>query len=185
MKVDLNQWFEKGLTPENYIATLDNLKEGFTNINEKFQIPNDDAFFQELQEKNLRVIVLSEVWCTHCMLNIPILLHLANKANMPVRILPRDENLDLMDQYLTNEKRIIPIFVFIDEDGNEVAKWGPMAETTRAFVAPYRDNLPPKDAEDYQEKFKEMVRATKKAFSEDENLWSGVYQSLKQTLQEV
>lgn len=183
--MDLNQWFQKGMTPDSYIETMDKLKSGFTNIYDQFQIPDDETFFQQLQEKKLRAIVLAEVWCTHCMLNIPILLHLADKVSMPVRVLPRDENLELMDQYLTNDKRIIPIFVFIDENGNEVAKWGPMAETTRSFVAPYRDNLPPKDAADYQEKFKEMVRVTKKAFSEDENLWSGIYQSLKQTLQAV
>src|SRR5690625_6161251 len=53
------------------------------------------------------------------MLNIPIFLKIAEIANMPVRFLNRDENLELMDEYLTNGNRVIPIFIFIDEDGNE------------------------------------------------------------------
>src|SRR5690625_5900658 len=93
---------------------MDKLKKGHHAIYNNFQIPNEDDFFSTLKSKDLRVIVLAEVWCGHCMLNIPILLHLAEKTEMPVRILPRDENLDLMDQYLTNDKRIIPIFIFIE-----------------------------------------------------------------------
>ena len=43
-------------------------------------------------------------------------------ANIDMSLLIRDENLELMDQYLTNgTARAIPIFIFIDKDGNEQA----------------------------------------------------------------
>ena len=43
-------------------------------------------------------------------------------ANIEMSLLIRDENLELMDQYLTNgTARAIPIFIFIDKDGNEQA----------------------------------------------------------------
>src|SRR5699024_4070075 len=121
----------------------------------QFELPDDEAFLQAVKERNLRVIVLAEGWCGHCMLNIPVLLRLAEKTNMPVRILPRDEILELMDQYLTDEKRIIPIFIVIDESGNEVAKWGPKTDSTDQFVKKHTADLPPKDTEDYEEKFKQ------------------------------
>lgn len=183
--MSLNEWFEKGLTPESYINTMEDLKDGHETIDQNYQLPEDEAFFQSIKDKNLRVIVLAEVWCGHCMLNIPILLKIAHQADMSVRILPRDQNLELMDQYLTNGNRTIPIFIFIDENGNEVAKWGPMAEKTRAFVTPLREKLPAKDAEDYEEKFGEMVKITSKAFRENVELWNGVYESIKQTLTEI
>ena len=45
-------------------------------------------------------------------------------ANIDMSLLIRDENLELMDQYLTNgTTRAIPIFIFIDKDGNEQAVW--------------------------------------------------------------
>lgn len=178
----LNRWFEKGLTPEQYIDQHEHHEENFKNILNKFSVPEDDSFFTLLKEKNLRAIILAEVWCGHCMLNIPIFLNLAEKVNMPVRFLNRDENLELMDQYVTNGNRTIPIFIFIDEDGNEVAKWGPMANTTREFVAPLRENMPPKDDEHYDEKFKEMVKITSKEFGGNEKLWIGVYESMKEEL---
>ena len=179
----LNNWYDKGLTPDEYIKSLGDLKDGFSNIYKYFKPANENDFFQQVKDMKLRVIVIAEPWCGHCMLNIPIVLRLAQKTDMPVRLLPRDENLELMDQYLTNGKsRTIPIIIFIDYDGNEVAKWGPIAKKTKQFVDKHKKDLPPKDAENYQEKLMEMYKITAKAFSEDSNLWNGTYDSMKQAL---
>ena len=179
----LNEWYEKGITPDEYIKSLEKHKSGFSHIYANFSVPEDESFLQSVRENELRVIVLAEPWCGHCMLNIPVLLRLSEKTNTPVRFLPRDENLELMDQYLTNGKsRTIPIFIFIDNDGNEVTKWGPIAERTKQFVDQYREKLPAKDAPDYDEKFKEMIEIMASTFKEDNQLWSGSYESMKQTL---
>lgn len=180
----LNQWFEKGLSSEEYINLLEYHEDHFKTVYQNFSVPEDHTFFSSLQKKNVRAIVLAEVWCGHCMLNIPVLLRLAEKVNMPVRFLNRDENLELMDQYLTNGNRTIPIFIFIDQKGNEIAKWGPMAPKTREFVSQYRDKLPPKDDDLYDEKFKEMIKITTKEFTENEDLWIGAYESMKDLLAE-
>src|SRR5699024_10287447 len=182
MKMDLNKWFDKGLTPEEYMDSLEYHKDNFMHVYNHFTMPDDEDKLAAIKEKNLRVVALAEVWCGHCMLCVPILLRLAEKTGMPVKILPRDENLELMDQYLTNEKRIIPIFVFIDEDGNEIAKWGPMSETTRAYVDNLKKDLPPKDAEDYKEKFKEFAKTTSKEFTENKDIQKGTYESIVNTL---
>ncbi len=44
---------------------------------------------------------------------------------MDLRILPRDENLDIMDQYLTDGKRGVPKLLVFDESGQELFTWGP------------------------------------------------------------
>lgn len=179
----LNKWFDKGISPNEYMKTLETHEEAFLHIYRQYTLPIDETFFQAVQEKKLRVLVLAEPWCGHCMLNIPILLHLTEKANMPVHFLHRDENLALMDQYLTNGKsRTIPIFIFIDENGNEVAKWGPIANTTSQFMDLYKKELPPKDAEDYKEKFTELITFTAREFRNNKTLWNGVYESIKATL---
>ena len=67
---------------------------------------------------------------------------IAETANIEVRFLLRDQNLELMDQYLTNGKsRSIPIYIFIDKDGKEVAVWGPRAPEVQAFVERERATL--------------------------------------------
>lgn len=185
--MSLNQWYEKGITAETYIESLDTHKENFSYIYNNIDLATfekDEAFFQFIEEKNLRVIALAEPWCGHCMLNVPILLRLAEKVEMPVRILPRDEHLELMDQYLTNGKsRTIPIFIFIDENGKEVAKWGPIAEETKQFTSELMKKLPAKDAVDYDEKFKAAITSVSEAFRENSDFWRYSYESMKQALQ--
>lgn len=184
--MSLHEWFEKGLTPEQYMETLDKHKDAFHHIYEHFNISNDEDFFTDLKDKKLRAVILAEPWCGHCMLNIPILLHLAKKADMPVKFLLRDENLELMDQYLTNGKsRTIPIMIFINEDGEEVAKWGPIASTTKQFVDRHRIDLPEKDAKDYEDKFKAFIEVIAKEFQENGSIWDGVYTSIKNTLTKI
>jgi hypothetical protein len=184
--MELNQWYEKGMSPDVYIESMEKHKENLLHIYDEYTLPQDDAFFRKLREDDLRVIVLTEDWCGDAMLNIPILLRLAEAGNMDVRMLLRDDNLELMDQYLTNGKsRSIPIFIFIDKDGNEAAKWGPRAETLQKFFDEARTKLPDKEAEDYDEKFKEMLFFITKSFRDNTDFWDDVYQSLKHTLQDV
>lgn len=180
----LTSWYDKGLTPEQYIATLDKHKDAFTQIHKEFQLPQDDPFFTSLQEKNLRAVVLAEPWCGHCMLTVPVFLHLAEQVNMPVRFLLRDENLALMDQYLTNGKsRSIPIYIFIDAEGNEVAKWGPIAAYTKEESDKLRVNLPDKEDPAYQDAFKDFITVLTDKFRNDPTFWNGTYESMKQKLQ--
>jgi len=182
----LNKWYAKGLSGIDYIESMDKLKDGSMHIYRNFIPPVDENFLQSIRSKNLRVIVLAEEWCGHCMLNIPILLRLTEQVDMPIRFLRRDENLALMDQYLTNGKsRTIPIFIFIDDHGNEVAKWGPLAQYTKQFSDKLRAHLPAKGTEEYDEEFTKMIKITARSFREDSRFWDGVYTSLKDTLQTV
>ncbi|MFC4558616.1 thioredoxin family protein [Virgibacillus kekensis] len=184
--MNLNHWYEKAVNPDTYIESMNQHKASLLHIYDEFTPPEDTDFFEKLAEKNLRVIVLTEDWCGDAMLNIPILIRLAEQARMSVRMLLRDENLELMDQYLTNGKsRSIPIFIFIDEAGNEIAKWGPRAKTIQEFVDNSRNNLPSKEAEDYEEKSKEMFMFMTKSYRDNTDFWKEVYNSLKKTLQKT
>ena len=175
--MSLNNWFEKGQTTAQYMADLADLKDGFMQIYENFQVPEKDI--EALQEKQTtRVIVLGEVWCGHCMLDIPILFRTLEKANIPVRVLPRDSHLELMDQYLTNEKRIIPIFIFLDEAGNELGTWGPMAPEVEKYANSFKKNFPPKEDPAYEAAFKEYATESRKRFTTDEDLWHTVYEDI-------
>lgn len=180
----LNQWYEKGLSPDDYIESMEKHKENLLHIYDHFTVPNDEAFFEEVRAKNLRVLVLTEDWCGDAMLNVPILFRITEHTNIGVSLFPRDENLELMDQYLTNGKsRSIPIFIFIDENGKEVAKWGPRAGSIQQFLDESRSKLPSDDADDYKEKLHEMLLFMTKSFRDNTDFWDEVYQSIKKTIQ--
>jgi hypothetical protein len=184
--MDLNEWFEKGQTPEQYIEQMSENQENSLHILKKFHLSGDEAsFVNKLRESNWGVIVITEDWCSDAMMNVPVLLSLAKAAGMNVRVLQRDENLELMDQYLTNgTSRAIPIFIFINEKGEEQAVWGPRAPAVQEMVTNYRSSLPPRDHAEFDEKSREMMGKLTEAYRTDETLWQEVYNSVKTTIAE-
>lgn len=182
--MNLEQWFEKGMSAERYIESMEVNKEKLKTILNRFEVPQEDeTFFTKIKEEQLRVIVLTEDWCGDAMLNVPILLKLAEKTDMNVRMLLRDQNLELMDQYLTNStSRAIPIFIFIDRTGNERAVWGSRAEAIQQYVEEQRATLPPKDDPTFTEKQKELYENMHERYTSDESVWNEVYNSLKRRI---
>lgn len=178
---NLNQWFDIGISQEKYKSALDHHRDAFLHIYHQFSIPETDIKSLQ-QHKNIRAIVLAEVWCGHCMLDIPIFLRLAEKAGIQVSFLPRDEHLELMDQYLTNNKRFIPIIIFIDEAGNELTTWGPMAPEINTFVEKQKRDLPDKTDPSYDSAFQDYIKVIGETFTSDENFWQYVYADMTKTL---
>ncbi len=76
-------------------------------------------------------LVISEAWCGDAAQNVPILQKMANLSeNVELKIILRDENLVLMDLYLTNGGRSIPKLIALDNSTlNELFTWGPRPST--------------------------------------------------------
>ena len=153
----------------------------FDKIYDEFSVSRDDDI-ETLKDKDMKVLVIAEPWCGHCMLNLPILLRISEAVGFDVRFSLRDENLDLMEQYQTNGKNVIPRVIVLDADGNERAAWGPIAPLTKEAQDKEKQHLPKTDAPDYDEKLKDMRAKMKDIFSTDEKIWLGVYEDIKKTL---
>ncbi|RSK46585.1 thioredoxin family protein [Hymenobacter perfusus] len=73
-------------------------------------------------------VIITEGWCGDAAQIVPVLEKIARASNDRLRThyLLRDENLDLMDQYLTNGSRSIPKLLILHADTlTEVTNWGP------------------------------------------------------------
>jgi hypothetical protein len=82
-----------------------------------------------------RVIALSEDWCGDAVNALPVVARLAQAdPRAELRILKRDENLDLMDRFLTQGSRSIPVALLIGPDGELIGWWGPRPDTLQQFV---------------------------------------------------
>ncbi len=69
-------------------------------------------------------IVITEEWCGDSAQNTPIIAKISEaNPNIEFKILERDNNLDIMDKYLTDGKRKIPKVIIFDENGNELFQW--------------------------------------------------------------
>jgi len=71
-------------------------------------------------------LVIAESWCGDAAQNLPVMAKIAEtNPNITLRVILRDENPELMDQYLTNGGKSIPKLICLDENLNELGTWGP------------------------------------------------------------
>ena len=84
---------------------------------------------------NWRLLILSEDWCSDAVSSVPLVVRLAEQvASLHVRILPRDENDDLMQLHLTRGTRSIPVVMILDSTYTEVGWWGPRPATLQSWM---------------------------------------------------
>lgn len=96
-------------------------------LDKTIQITDENiAFLKQLNSKVLW-IVLSEGWCGDAAQALPVLNKMAELSDLiELKVVLRDENLDLMNNFLTNGGKSIPKLLFVNPETYEVlADWGP------------------------------------------------------------
>ena len=58
-----------------------------------------------------------------------------------LRIILRDKNPDLIDEFLTKYARTIPIFIFLNEKNDFQFKWGPRPEAAQEIFEKFRPQI--------------------------------------------
>jgi selT/selW/selH-like putative selenoprotein len=117
--------FDQGMTYDEYKAQMTRSRDRFDANEQAVELKADDvAYFAELDHP-LHVLVLAEDWCGDVIANLPVLGRLAAESGrLDIRVFLRDQNLDLIDQYLKDgQYRSIPVFVFFDAAFQELGHW--------------------------------------------------------------
>jgi thiol-disulfide isomerase/thioredoxin len=130
--------FNQGMTYEEYKAQMTRNKERFEETEASVQLnPDDVAAFANLPQP-LNVLVLAEDWCGDVISGLPALGKLAEASNgkLNIRVFLRDQNLDIMDQYLNRgEFRSIPVFVVFDQEFNEIGNMKERPESVTEMMS--------------------------------------------------
>lgn len=136
--------FATGLTWAEYLAGATEHKERRQQVYDTVTFtPEQQAALEALRPLGLKVLVLEEYWCGDAARTGPLLARIAEEAGMEARWFFRDQNLDIMDQYLENGKsRAIPCFIFMTRDGEYVVHWGSRPRAVKEAVRPLQP-LPP------------------------------------------
>lgn len=117
--------FEQGMTYAAYRAQMTRNQEQFDETERTVRLRDEDVSFFRGLPQPLHVLVLAEDWCGDVIANLPLLGRMAQASGkLNLRIFLRDQNLDIIDQYLKQgEFRSIPLFVFFDADFREIGHW--------------------------------------------------------------
>lgn len=134
--LDHRPYWEKGVPFEDYLEEdVEEHEELWRGNWRKHEAP--DRAVERVRELGgeWRLLVISEDWCGDASNTVPVLARFAEAApNVELRVVERDENPDLMDRYLTNGGRAIPVAVVLDGDLRPRGHWGPRPEELQEFV---------------------------------------------------
>ncbi len=139
--MDLREYFQMGLTVEAYERLLDGDQGSLHRLYAR-RAEVDDAALDTICASSIRnVLVITEPWCGDSLAILPVLARLFAEAGCDLRVVRRDEHPDLMDGYLTNGGRAIPILIAMDAAFQERFHWGPRPRPAQDLVLEHNQDV--------------------------------------------
>ena len=147
--------FEQGLRYADFLAQATVNRDKFELYYGDSPLSADDlAFFKRaaaLPNGPAKILALAEAWCGDVYRELPTVVRIAEAAGMSLRIFLRDENPDIMDEFLSNDgkSRAIPVFVFYRRDTRYITHFTERSAGAHRELAAIMDqvrsqlNLPP------------------------------------------
>lgn len=176
------EYFNEGMPIKDYMEQMTVHKDESYNVYKSFEFPQDGDFIALLNERNPHILVITEDWCGDAMMNNAILRRIAEEANIQVRTVFRDKNIGLIDRYLTNGGRSIPIYIFLDHQGNVIGKWGPRAPQLQEYVVNKISGLPSNNDPTFADKQKALFTGITQEYATNEQFWGWVYEDISRAL---
>lgn len=143
-----NMLFKQLVEEERTTGEFSQMKVDYTKLNfsrtkrlDKTAKVSEEAMevFKSVSNKQTW-LVITEPWCGDAAQTLPFLNKIAQEAdNIDLKIVLRDDNLELMNQFLTNGSQSIPIVIMIDEDMNVLQTFGPRSKPATKLVSDYKE----------------------------------------------
>ena len=91
--------------------------------------------------KKVTWLVLTESWCGDAAQALPMINKVASLTeNISLKLILRDENIDVMNRFLTNGAMSIPKLVMVDDaSGKVVGEWGSRPKIAQQMVVDYKN----------------------------------------------
>ena len=133
--------FEQGLTYADFVAQAAVNRDKFElYYNDSALSADDIAFFRRaaaLPNGPARILAIAEAWCGDVFRELPTAARIAEATGMELRVFPRDENPDIMDEFLSNDgkSRAIPVFVFYTRETRYITQFTERSAGAHAELA--------------------------------------------------
>ncbi len=90
--------------------------------------------------KKVTWLVLTESWCGDAAQSLPVLNNIAAiTPHLTLKVVLRDQHIDLMQHFLTNGAMAIPKLIAVDEvSGDIIGTWGPRPSEATKMVTDYK-----------------------------------------------
>lgn len=90
-------------------------------------------------------LVITELWCGDAAQNVPLMNKIAElNPLIQLKLVLRDENPELMNLFLTNGGKSIPILIALNESQEVLWNWGPRPVLAQNMLMEYKNSPEPK-----------------------------------------
>jgi thiol-disulfide isomerase/thioredoxin len=168
--------FVSGFTYQDYTAQVKVNKSQFEKYYATGQLSAEDVqFFRKASQAPngmARMLVLGEDWCPDVFRGLPVIARIAEAAGIELRMFPRDQNLDIMNEFLNQGKFMsMPVAVFYTKDLRYIGHWierPASANRERTQIeADVRKDMPQAGAPEVQMVIRERLQARYPAWQQE------------------
>ena len=100
---------------------------------------------------DLKFLIISEGWCEDAAQIVPIVDRLAETIGIECKIVFRDENLELMEEYHTDGSLSVPIVIGVTPEGEEAFRFGPRPAKAMEFTNRFKKDPDKYSKDDFYE----------------------------------
>jgi hypothetical protein len=129
----------QGISYQEWMDKIERNKDKFQENYDQTTLNADDvAKIKALAAKPngpAKVLALGEPWCTDVVRGLPVMARLAEETGLELKVFFRDENLDIMNEFLyKGEYQSIPVFVFYSKDHEYLGHWIERSKVAREEI---------------------------------------------------
>jgi Thioredoxin len=139
--------FAEGLSFADFLAKATVNHDKFNASYETVPLTDEDrSFFRKAAAQPhgpAKILALAEAWCGDVYRELPTAVRIAEATGADLRIFYRDENSDIMDEFLSNngKSRAIPVFVFYTADLHYITHFTERSASAHAGLAAALDEV--------------------------------------------
>lgn len=122
-----------------YYTKLNNKR--MARLDKTITLPEEAIKQLKAYKGNITWLILTESWCGDAAQTLPVMYKMAAlNARIDMKIVLRDENEALMEQFLTRGARSLPKLIMINNPTGEVLHtWGPRPSTATKMVNEFKE----------------------------------------------
>ena len=94
--------------------------------------------------QNQHWVLITESWCGDAAQTVPLIGAMAERANIPLDVVLRDGANGIIQDFLTNGGKSIPLWIVSSQNGEVMGQWGPRPRAAQKMVTDYKAAPEPK-----------------------------------------
>ena len=136
-------WENEAIPYDEFVAGVEKHEALWKGVYKTARIP-DWAYEMACRHgPGVKLLSIVEDWCGDASNTVPVLARLGHEADcLDMKLIRRDQHPDVMDHYLTNGARSIPIVIALDQEFSELGHWGPRPAEIQQWVMEHKDTMP-------------------------------------------